>query len=96
MNILYILILVVIILLIIISDNKIKLLKQIGIISIITSILIVIVGMVVSWVLYLFLNGFNIMRILTLIFNKFIYIAIYLLVIGLILVVISKIITIKS
>ena len=91
--ILYILIVIIIIALFIISDNKIKTLQNIGITSIISSIALLVIGFVLKLLIDTFLNNFNITKISSLIFSKFLYTSIFTLIIGIITIIISKLIT---
>lgn len=92
---LYILIILVIITLFIISDNKIKLLQNIGITSIVSSGLLLVIGFVLKLLIDAFLNNFNITKISSLILNKFLYTSVFSLIIGIISIIISKLIIIS-
>lgn len=89
---LYILIILVIIILFILVKDKRKFISGLGISSVVSGISLIVIGFIINILLHTFLNNFNISRISSLIFNKFIYISIFLLGIGLIMLVISKIV----
>lgn len=90
MYIFYILIILVIMLLFFLVKDKKELLKKLGITSIASGIALIIIGFILRILFNIFLNSFNITRITTIIFNKFFYISIFSLGIGIVMLFISK------
>lgn len=84
-------ILITIILYFLVKEKK-EYLNKLGKASIISCIIILFLGLIINILLNTFLNNFNILKISSLIFEKFIYNSIILLVIGVIELLISKII----
>ena len=85
-------IILVLILLFILIKDKIKLLNNLAIVSTVTGALLTLIGFILSILFNTFLNNFNITKISSIILNKFMYISIPLIIIGLIGIIISKII----
>jgi len=88
----YILILLLIAALFIISEDKIKLLKYLGITAVVSGILLLVIGFILKILINTFLGDFNITKISSLIFNKFLYTSIFSLIIGIITTTINKLI----
>jgi len=88
-------ILVTVILYFLVKDKK-EFMKKLGIITIISGIIILILGVISNIALNNFLNNFNITRITALLLQQFIYNSIFLLVLGLIELFISKIMNKKK
>lgn len=94
--IIYGLIILIIILLYFLVENKKQYINKLGKATIISAVITLSLGLIISILLNTFLNRFNIVKISSLIFEKFIYNSIILLVIGIIEILISKILTKKS
>lgn len=94
--IIYILIILVTITLYFLVKNKKEFMKKIGITTIISGIITLVLGVISNITLNNFLNNFNITRITVLLFQQFIYSSIFLIVVGLIEVFISKIMNKKK
>lgn len=88
---LYILITLIVIILFIISKDRIKLLDKIGKISIIVGVILLSTWCIIRILLYLFLNNFNIIKILDLVLVKFICNGLVFTIIGILILFISKI-----
>lgn len=82
----------VLILLFILIKEKIKLLNNLALVSTLVGALLTLIGFILSILFNTFLNNFNITKISSIILNKFMYISIPLIIIGLIGIIISKII----
>lgn len=85
-------VILVLILLFILIKDKIKLLNNLALVSTVTGALLTLIGFILIILLNTFLNNFNITKISSIILNKFMYISIPLIIIGLIGIIISKII----
>lgn len=83
-------IILVLILLFILIKDKIKLLNNLALVSTVTGALLTLIGFILSILFNTFLNNFNITKISSIILNKFMYISIPLLIIGLIGIIISR------
>lgn len=94
--IIYILIILVTIILYFLVKDKKEFMKKIGITTIVTGVILLILGVISNISLDTFLNNFNITRITALLLREFIYSSIFLLVVGLIEVFISKLINKKK
>lgn len=94
--IIYGLIALISILLYFIVKDKTEYLNKLGKVAIISGVIILFLGLIINILLNTFLNNFNILKISSLIFEKFIYNSIILLVIGIILLLLSKIINKKK
>ena len=92
----YILITIVIIILFFLVENKIDLLNKIAIVGIISSISLIVIGFILKFLFNVFLSNFNITKISSLIFNKFLNISVYFLGISVLLLIIFKIIKRKN
>ena len=92
----YILIIPVIVILFFIVKNKKELFSRLGVVGIISGISLIVIGFVLNILFNTFLSNFNISKISSIIFNKFLYISIFFIGIGLIMIVISKIINRSS
>lgn len=85
-------ILIIIILYFLLKDKK-EYLNNLGKITIISGIIILLMGIMINILLNIFLNNFNIVKISSLIFKKFINNSIILLALGIVELLISKTIT---
>ena len=94
--IIYILIILVTIILYFLVKNKKKFMKKIGITTIISGLITLLLGVISNIALNTFLNNFNITRISSILLQQFIYSSLFLLVVGLIEVFISKIMNKKK
>jgi len=88
--IIYILIILVTVILYFLVKDKREFLRKLGITSIVSSIIILTLGIILNIALSTFLNNFNITKIASIILDKFIHNSIFLLVIGLTEILISK------
>lgn len=86
----YILITLLVVALFFLVKDKKELTSKLGIIGITSSISLIVIGLILKLLFNTFLNKFNITKISSLIFNKFLHISLFLLVIGLIMFIISK------
>lgn len=86
----YILIFIIIVILLVIIKDKKIFLNKIGISGIISGVVLIIIYFLLNILFDTFLSDFNISRISWIILDKFIYIGIFFLVIGLIMMVVSK------
>lgn len=89
--IIYGLIIVITIILYFLVEDKKEYINKLGKIIIISSIILLILGFIINILLNTFLNNFNTIKISSLIFKRFIYNSIILLMIGLIGMLISKV-----
>lgn len=94
--IIYLLIILVTVTLYFLVKDKKEFLKKIGITSIVSGIIILILGFIVNISLNTFLNNFNITKITNVILDKFIHNSIFILVIGIVEILISKLIQKKK
>lgn len=94
--IIYLLIILVTIILYFLVKEKKEFLRKLGITSIVSGLIILILGFISNIALNTFLNNFNTTRITTLLLQQFIYNSIFLLVIGVVEIFISKIIKKKK
>lgn len=90
MYIFYILITLVILLLFFLVKDKRKLLGKFGTTSIVSSIVLIIIGFIINIIFPLFMS-FNASKITNIIFKKFLSTSLFFLIIGLVLLVLSKI-----
>lgn len=90
MYIFYILITLVILLLFFLVKDKRKLLGKFGTTSIVSSIVLIIIGFIINIIFPLFIS-FNTSKITNIILKKFLFISLFFLIIGLVLLVLSKI-----
>lgn len=88
--IIYGLIFLIIIVLYFLVEDKNKYISKLGKTTIISGIVMLFLGLIINILLSTFLNNFNIIKISSIIFEKFIYHSIILLVIGVVLLLISK------
>lgn len=88
-------ILITIILYFLVKDKK-EYLRKLGKTTTIAGIIILFLGLIINILLNTFLNNFNIIRISSLIFQKFIHNSIIIIVVGIVLLLISKIINKKK
>lgn len=95
-NIIYILIISITILLYFLVKDKKEFLRKLGITSVVSGVIMLILGFISSITLTTFLNNFNIIKITLLILKRFLYSSIFLLVIGTIEIFISKVINKKK
>lgn len=63
-------------------ENKKEFIKKMGKVTVISGILVLTIGLILNIILNNYLNNFNVTRITTLIFERFIYNSIILLVVG--------------
>lgn len=94
--IIYAIIILVTIILYFLVKDKIEFIKKLGITTIISGVVILILGLISNIVLNTFLNTFNITKISSLILKKFIYNSILLLIVGFFVIFISKILAKKK
>lgn len=94
--IIYLLIILVTIILYFLVKDKKEFLRKLGITSIVSGVIILLLGVILNIALNTFLNNFNITRITAVLLQQFIYNSIFLLAIGLIEVSISKIMNKKK
>lgn len=94
--IIYILIILITIILYFLVKDKKEFLKKIGITTIISGLITLLLGIISNIALNTFLNNFNITRITAILLQQFIYSSIFLLVVGIIEVFISKIMNKKK
>lgn len=87
-------ILITIILYFLVKDKK-EYPGKLGKVAIISGVIILFLGLIINILLNTFLNNFNILKISSLIFEKFIHNSIIILVVGVVLLLISKIINKK-
>lgn len=88
--IIYGLIFLIIVILYFLVEDKNKYISKLGKTTIISGIVMLFLGLIINILLSTFLNNFNIIKISSIIFEKFIYHSIILLVIGVVLLLISK------
>ena len=96
MYIIYILIITLHICLVFLVKDKTKLFKQLGIISLIYSILLICIGLILFILSSSLLSSINFIKVSSLIFTKFFYNSISLLILGLIEMLMSKMINNKT
>lgn len=94
--IIYLLIILVTIILYFLVKDKKEFLRKLGITSIVSGVMLLILGFISNIALNTFLNNFNTTRITTLLLQQFIYDSIFLLVIGVVEIFISKIMNKKK
>ena len=92
MIIFYIIITILVVALFILSEDKTKLLNNLGIASIVSGIFLLVIGFVLRILIDIFINEFNIAKVSLLIFNKFLYTSIFSSLLGIISIIISKLI----
>lgn len=96
MYIFYILIILVIVILFFVVDNKKELFNKLGLSSVITGISLVMVALIINFLFSIFMGDFNIIKITSIIFNKFINVSIFFVGIGLVMIIINKIVSMYS
>lgn len=90
MYIFYLLIILVILLLFFLVKDKRKLLSGLGTTSIVSSVVLTIIGFIIN-IIFPLLISFNVSKITNIIFKKFLFISLFFFIIGLVLLILSKI-----